>query len=355
MASESEHKSDEAQTERKPWTHNWRLIVSVATVGALLALAVVIRGQLVTTFQNLFKVHAWALVALVPIEFANYDAQARLYRSLFGVVGDKLHYWFSFKLSLELNFVNQVFPSGGVSGISYFGVRLRSEGLAASRAVLIQIVKLFMTWISFELILIVGLFVLAAGGHANNLTILFAAALSTLVVVGTFLFIFVVGSRKRIDAVTKIAVSVINWLIRLIPFLAHYQINIERLHSSLDELHGSYLKFQSHLGQLQRSFWQAIYMNLVEVAALYAVFLAFGHAVNPGAIILAYAVANFAGLISVLPGGVGVYEALMTAVLVITGVPAAVSLPAVVMYRILNTLIQLPPGYYLYHRSLRSS
>ena len=60
-----------------------------------------------------------------------------------------------------------------------------------------------------------------------------------------------------------------------------------------------------------------------------------------------------AGLISVLPGGVGVYEGLMTAVLAAAGIPAAVSLPVTIMYRVINTVIQIPPGYYLYHRALR--
>ena len=93
-------------------------------------------------------------------------------------------------------------------------------------------------------------------------------------------------------------------------------------------------------------------MNLTEVMAVYVVYIAFGKFVNFGAVILAYAIANAAGLISVLPGGVGVYEALMTAVLASTGVPAGVSLPVTVMYRVLNTLLQLPPGYYLYQRNL---
>ena len=83
-----------------------------------------------------------------------------------------------------------------------------------------------------------------------------------------------------------------------------------------------------------------------------SVYIAFGHWVNLGAVILAYAVANFAGFISVLPGGIGVYEALMTAVLAISGIPASLSIPVVIMYRVLNTLIQVPPGYYFYHRRL---
>jgi len=59
-------------------------------------------------------------------------------------------------------------------------------------------------------------------------------------------------------------------------------------------------------------------------------------------------------LVSVLPGGVGIYEGLMTLVLTATGVPSRISLPVTVMYRVLNTLIQLPPGYYFYHQTLHA-
>ena len=96
-------------------------------------------------------------------------------------------------------------------------------------------------------------------------------------------------------------------------------------------------------------------MNVTEILSIYTVFLAFGEVVNIGAIILAYGVANFAGLISVLPGGVGIYEFLMTAVLATAGVPASVSIPVIVMYRVLSTLIQVPPGYYLYQKNLSIS
>jgi uncharacterized protein (TIRG00374 family) len=93
--------------------------------------------------------------------------------------------------------------------------------------------------------------------------------------------------------------------------------------------------------------------NATEVAAVYAVYVAFGRLVNVGAVILAYAVANFAGLVSVLPAGIGIYEGLMTAVLVATGIPAGLSIPVTIMYRVINMVIQLTPGYYFYQRALR--
>jgi hypothetical protein len=50
---------------------------------------------------------------------------------------------------------------------------------------------------------------------------------------------------------------------------------------------------------------------------------------------------------------VGIYEALMTGVLAAAGVKPALSLPVTVMFRVLSTLIQVPPGYILYHQTLK--
>ena len=43
----------------------------------------------------------------------------------------------------------------------------------------------------------------------------------------------------------------------------------------------------------------------------------------------------------------------MTAVMASAGVAPGVSLPVTVMYRVVNTAVQVPPGYFLYQRSLR--
>jgi uncharacterized protein (TIRG00374 family) len=103
---------------------------------------------------------------------------------------------------------------------------------------------------------------------------------------------------------------------------------------------------------LLRPLIYALLANSAEVLTIYSVYLAFGEFVNIGAVIIAYAIANFAGLVSVLPGGVGIYEALMTAVLATAGVPPGISLPVTVMYRILNMSLQLPIGYYFYHKTI---
>jgi hypothetical protein len=333
----------------------WKLLVNIFTVVALLGLVIAIHEQLIQTLKNLTKVDAWALLLLIPIQALNYHSQTEMYRGLFSVVGNKVKYWFLYKASLELNFINHVFPSGGVSGISYFGMRLRNDEITGGKATLIQLMKLVLLFLSFEILLVAGLLFLAIGNKANDFVILVTSSITTLMVVGTLAFVMIIGSQKRITATFTFLTKVINRILHFFLPKSPETISIVRVQRVFEELHNNYKLIESQWKDLRWPFFWGLIANATEVASIYAVYIAFGEWVNVGAIILAYAVANVAGLISVMPGGVGIYEALMTGVLVASGVPAAVSLPVTVMYRVVSMLIQLPPGYYFYHRALHKS
>ena len=331
---------------------HWKVLLNIASLIALLVFIYVLRKELVSTLENLAHVHAWVLILLVPIEALNYHAQAKMYQGLFKILGNRLKYRKLFETSLELNFISNVFPSAGISGVSYFGVRMRSKNITGGKAALVQLIKLGMLFLSFELLLIIGLLIMAIGGHVDNLTILVASSISTLLIIGTLGFIYILGSNSRINATFRFLTQLANRIIQIVRPKHPETIKLNKVRETVDELHDNYKLIQSNLRQLTKPFMYAIIANMTEVLAVYVVYIAFGHWVNIGAVILAYAVANFAGVVSVLPGGIGVYEALMTAVLAVAGIPASLSLPVVVMYRILNTIIQLPPGYYFYRRTL---
>jgi uncharacterized protein (TIRG00374 family) len=331
---------------------HWKILLNIISVSVLIILIFAIRHDLVSTFDNLARVRAWVLLLIIPIEVLNYDAQARLYRSLFRLVGNDIAYKTLYKVSLELNFINSVLPSAGFSGVSYFGVRLRSSDITAGKAAVVQMIKLVMIFLSFEILLLLGLVFMAVGGHINDITILVASSLTTLMVVGTLGFMAIIGSTERINATFATVTKSLNWIIHLVRPTHPETIKIDRFRHTVDELHKNYRLIHDNYKQLKKPLAYAFVANLTEVLAIYAVYAAFGHLVNFGAVTLAYAVANFAGLISVLPGGLGVFEALMTAVLVAAGVPLRISIPVTVMYRVLNTLIQIPPGYYFYHKAL---
>lgn len=336
------------------WRRRWKLILNIVTLAALGLLVFLIRDDIVETFRNLKNVHAWMLLLLIPLQMVNYHAQTRLYQQLFAIVGNRLSYKKLFKASLELNFVNHVFPSGGVTGISYFTLRLRQgRELSSGKATFIHVMKIALYFIAFEVLLVFAVLCLALMGRVNGLVILTAGSLSTLLLVGTLLFIYIIGSRQRIDNFFLSLTRGLNRLIRLVRPKDPEPLNISKARSLFDEFHDSYGIIKRNYRKLKMPFVWALVADATEVLAVYVVYLAFGELVNIGAVILAYGIANFAGLVSVMPGGVGIYEALMTAVLASTGIPAAVSLPVTIMYRILNTLLQIPPGYYFYHQAIK--
>jgi uncharacterized protein (TIRG00374 family) len=199
---------------------------------------------------------------------------------------------------------------------------------------------------------VAGLLILALDGRANDLMLLVAGSITTLLVIGTVAFVAIIGSEKRIHSTFTGLTRVINRVLRFVSRGSADAIGIERAEGIVKDLHFSYKTIESRYKELRSPLVWALIVNLSAILSIYAVYAAFGAWVNLGAIIVAYSVANFAGLISVLPGGAGIYEALMVGVLAAGGIPAKLSLPVTVMYRVLSTLIQLPPGYYLYHRAV---
>lgn len=332
----------------------WKLVVNVMTLLALVVLVFAIRRELGDTFERLGQLHASALLLLVPIEALNYHSQARLYQRLFAIVGNKVSYKKLIKVSLELNFVNHVFPTGGVTGLSYFTLRMRrGRELSGAKATLVHVMKVSLYILSFEIVLLFGVLALAVMGRVNNLVMLVAGSLSTLMLIGTFGFFFILESKQRINSFFTSLTRGLNWLIHLVRRSHPETINIDQAKRVFDDFQENYIEIKKNLSLLKVPFLYALVADITEVLAVYAVYLAFGKLVNIGAVILAYAIANFAGLVSVLPGGIGIYEALMTAVLASTGIPPGVSLPVTVTYRIANSLIQLPPGYYFYQKAIQ--
>lgn len=334
---------------------NWRLLLTVATFFALGVTVYALRRQIVDTIQNLADINAAVLLLMIPAQMLNYVGHTQMTLGFYEILGRKFSFRSMVKIMLELNFVNNIFPSGGVSGISYFGLRMRQFGVPGGLSTIIQIMKFGFLFISYQILLLVGLLFLAIEGKANGVLLLISGSIVTMLVIITFAVSFIIGSERRINAFFTYMTRLLNRVIRIIRPHAPETINIAKARQVFTDLHDNYKLLKEDWTKLRQPFLAALLANAGEIITIYVVYIAFGEWINPGAIIIALAVANIAGFISVLPGGIGIYEALMTSVLIASGVPVALSLSATVTYRVLNMLIQLPPGYYFYHRMLRNS
>lgn len=332
---------------------NWKLVLNVVTFG-LLGLAIfLVRHDIGKALADLGKVNSAALLLMIPFQIENYAAYTHLYQEFFKILGVKKQPFKElYKIALELNFVNHVFPSGGVSGFSYFNARLKPYGISTAQATLTQTMRFLLTFASYVMLLFIGLFLLALGGSASNMTILITCSLAFLVVFIIGIGIYIASNKERIHTFTQLLTKQLNKILHIVRPTHPETINLKRVEKTFNEVHHNYELLKSKFPMLTRPLYYAMVANITELATVYVAYIAYGRFVNPGAVIIAYALANFAGLIAVLPGGIGVYEGLMTAVLVSAGVPAGLAISATVMYRVINLLLGLPTGYFFYHRAL---
>ena len=331
---------------------NWRKLLTIATILALLIFIITSGGHIIDTFRGLRKADLWVLWLMIPLEVLNYYAQTLLYRDALKTMGYKITSKFLYRFSLELNFIATLLPSAGLSAVSYTNLRLKSQSVSGADATLLHLIKTISVFISFLALLVLGILLMALGGKASSIIILFASVVITILVILTGGAFFIVGSDKRIDGFFTWVTLFLNKVVKTFRPRIHEAINIVRAKKVFNDLHNSYMLFRNDPSQFKSPFLWGLLANFTEVAVLYVVYIAFGHWINPGVIILAYAVANLGGFLSVLPGGVGVYESLMTIVLATAGVSASLSLPVTITYRILNTIIQIAPGYVLYQKAL---
>lgn len=335
-------------------TKRFKTILNIATIIALVVLIVLTRGAITEAFRKLGDLNAFALLMMIPLQFLGYYSIARLYKDFFDARGERLGTKKMMEVALELNFVNHVFPSGGVSGFSYLSLRLKKEGISTAQSTLAQILRFALTFLSFLLLLILGVLVLALRRNTSPLTILVASSIMFLTIFGVLVGVYIISSEKRIKSFVRWLPKAINSVANI--FRSHRRdiINISKVENTLEDMHRDYMVLSSDWRQLKKPFFWALAVNICEVSTIYAAYMAFGSFINPGGLIIAYAVANFAGLIAVLPGGIGVYEGLMTAVMASTGVDKALALSATVVYRVITMVIGLPIGYFYYHRNLNN-
>jgi uncharacterized protein (TIRG00374 family) len=288
---------------------------------------------------------------MIPMQLINYYAVARLYKDYLKSMGEHIKTRTMFKIAIELNFVNHVFPSGGVAGFSYLGLRLRKNGIAVSRTTLAQTMRFALTFVSFLLVLFVGMFALSFSQEVGGVILFIGISITVATIMGTVFGVFIVSSEQRIKAFTAFLPRLINKVLK--PFTKKRVINVKKIERTFVDLHKDYDIVSKDKRILYKVFAWALLVNITEIATIYLAYIALGQPVNPGAVILAYAVASFAGLVAILPGGIGVYEALMTAVLASAGVPRALALSATLIYRIFTMAIFLPLGFILYQLALR--
>lgn len=325
-----------------------RRILFFLGIIAVIILLVVEFGQIQNFVILLQKTRWWILIFVVLLRVLYYFANTLYFRRFFDIFKQKLSFWPLFSATVTMNFVNIVFPSGGISGITYIRQQL-SVDIESSDSTLGQLVWYLLTGLSYVILLGIGFLLLLASKQAIKIS-------SSIVMVVVFVLLFIsialaifLFNKGLTEDITYFFARPINAILRRIHKRTYGKKRIETFYIELRE---SIEFLRKNWASLHKPFMYAFIMVAVDMASLYVVFLAFGKVLNPGVVISAYVIATLASLVSFLTAGVGAYEAGMVATFVGLGVPFDLALSATIVYRAISLWLFLPVGLYFYKRTL---
>ncbi len=328
----------------------WLNVVTFIAVGAVIIFA---WHDIMAALAAMRDLNLWVLSLMIPAQFFVFYAISMVYKHFFQVTGQTVPLKTLLPAAIELNFVNHVFPSGGVSGFSYLAMRLKHDKVPVGRTTLAQLVRYAFTFLTFIVLMIVALILLAAEDHAGRMVIFIATAITFSILFTSLGAIYVIGSAARIRGFTRGTTVFLNKLIRIVKRHHPEPISLSKVESTFYDLHKDFLIIKKDIGKMRPIIWWALVANIAEIGLIYIAFVAHGAWVNPGAVIIAYALATLVGLLAILPGGLGIYEPLMAATLLTAGVSGAVAVSATLVSRVVTLVLALGSGYVLYHLTLR--
>lgn len=318
---------------------------------SLFALIIFSRSRIRQVVTLLGHVHWYVLILFLLSQLGSYWFTAKYYQSFFKTFDYDVPTKPLYIRSLVVNFVNQAFPSGGISGTSYLSNSLK-DYVPGGQTTLAQLMNYLFTVAAFLVVLTLGFFLLFLSGELQQASVRIILLLILAIVVFCIVMLVLIADRARVEGIIHHFTEVINSLGKRFLHRRNHLINRVKLDGFIEEFYHGYGIFTEKKGHWRMPFIYCLGYNLTEVGTIYIVFLAFGHLVNPGAIIAAYTLANLFSLAAVFTNGAGVYEATMIGALVALGIPFNVSFPVVLVYRVLNFAVFLPIGYYFYRKTV---
>ena len=335
-------------------------ILSAVTLVLVAIIIYAAREQVWEALLYLQELNAWVLLLLIPQQLAMYAAAGQMYFSfLRAKMGVKLGAWKATRVSLEINFVNHVVPSGGVAGVGYLAWRLKEYNISAGQATFVHVLRYAIAALVNvgQMLIAIAIMALTWASLENELTQQWVLWFSLLactgivaVIVGAF---WLIMNKKRIDWFSRITAKTLNGFVRKITRGKRRKILDEaKIDKYFTDLHDDWKMVRRNKKLLRGPLVWAIVYNAFEAMTYFIVACAFGHPEILPQLLLAEGLAGFVGAVVPTPGGVGGYEGAMIGIMIATGVDFHVATVVVVVTRVTVLIMTIVSGWGFYQAAL---
>ncbi len=288
----------------------------------------------------------WLPLALVSEAFFQCNEGA-IYWMMYKIMGYRARLAHVIALTLAASFVNRVAPSAGMSGTTLFAERMARKGIPPGRTITVNLARYLLDYGAFLLVLASGLLYLSLHQSLTALEVR-AALVFGVIVLAVLTFVgILIASRSRLAR----AASSLSRLVNRVGqrMFRRSLLTEEDTARHVEEV----LAAMSLLGRARQRTAALVVMgffiHIFDLLGLWIVFHAIGYPVHLGIMIAGYGLGYLAGFISLVPSGLGVFEATMTAVYKSLGLPLEVAALATLLYRLFSLWAPLLAGYLALH------
>lgn len=337
---------------KRPTFRTWLSLITLLFIAIILFFS---RKELNRAWHTLGQVDIWVLILVFPVVAIGYIAAGEMVFSYLRQkkLIDHVSIWTQMRISLELNFVNHILPSGGVSGISYMNWRLGKFGVKPGKATIAQGVRYIVGFASVVSMLIVSVLLVTLDGTVNRWIIFMSSALVIMMIVVTGAGIYLMRSVTRISKFAHKIARIGNQIVEKVTFGKKKRVvKAAVIENFLDEMHEDFVGIAKDKRILWQPYLWGLFFTATEIAIFWIVFWSLGSPVNPAPILIAYGLASVTGFLVVTPGGAGAYEAVMVLVLAIAGMAKGDAIAGIVLTRAIILFVTIVVGYIFYQMAL---
>jgi uncharacterized protein (TIRG00374 family) len=332
-----------------------RAIISFVTLALLVLVVFFSRHEIAHAWSLLEKLNLWVLVLLIPVQLIVYFAVGEMIFSYLRAKGDlkKANPFTLTRVALELNFVNHILPSGGISGISYMTWRLGKFDVPGARAAMAQAVRYVAGFTSYLVLLLISVVIITLDSGVNRFIILFSSVIACTIIFMILFGVYIINSQNRMRSFARGLSQVINQIVTKVTFgKKRHIVDTIVIEKFFFDFHEDYVQLKKDKRVLIKPFLWGLLFNAMDIMLFMIGFWALGYTANPAAIAIAYGIASFAGFILITPGGAGGYEALMISFMSSAGTPGEIAIAGILITRVILLMGTIITGYIFYQLTL---
>jgi len=333
-----------------------RIVFYIATLAVLFVIHLKLDElKLAKTFFT--SANPYWIVGIIVTQWLSYHFWSLNYRELLLVKGRTVPSHELFPMVIVVQFINQALPSANISGQAFFIYYMRRYGMAVTEGIGRAILEMATLYMAFGVFFIVAIITMAEQGmfHRHPRLLILVGAFAAIAVL--FISIFLTLQRKRESKPLEWITEKLHLLFEKTGF--DRIVSHERLdrHSGHVSLVVSQFKANLNIPELRRGgrhflyawLWQGMYL-FMNVLTFYIAARALGLQIPFAAAFVTFTLTKFVSMLAFIPGGIGIFEVLMTLILVAYGFSAGSALGVTLLARIFTFWLPLPIGWWLYNR-----